>query len=106
MFIRRLVHCVMTATAAAFFLSGCSVDSSQIRLANGVYDYEWKQAGAFGENGSTPSSNAKKARSIAHITDSFPAPLEPARGSFFPLTAARLSLGSFSESKHSKTDYI
>jgi hypothetical protein len=102
MFIRRLIHCVVTI-AGLFFLTGCSVDSSQIRFGN---VYEWKQAEAYGESGSAPSSNSKRARSIAHITDNFPTPVEQARGSFFPLTAAHLSLGSFSESKHSKTDYI
>ncbi len=85
-----------------FFLSGCSVDSSQIRFGN---VYEWKQAEEFGEDSLASSANSKKARSIAHITDNFPAPLEQTSGSFFPLTAARLSLGSFSESKRS-TDYI
>ena len=102
MFIRRFMNCVMMATVGAFFLAGCSVDSSQIRLGN---VYEWKQAEVYGEN-SFASSNSRCARSIAHITDNFPAPMEQASSAFFPLTAARLSLGSFAESETSDTDYL
>lgn len=93
----------MATMISAFFLSGCSVDSSQIRFGN---IYEWKQAEEYGEGGFSSSSNSRRARSIAHITDNFPLPIEQPNAAFFPLTAARLSLGSFAESENPDTDYI
>ena len=102
MLIRRLLNFVIIS-ACLFFLTGCSVDSTQIRFAN---TYKWEQTKASERYSSVASSTSMKARSIAHITDSFPAPIEPTRGSFFPLTAARFTLGSFSEGKRSESDYI
>lgn len=99
----RLIRTIISGTAAALAMNGCSVESSQIKLAN---IYQWTQTEYSGSSGLASSSGSKSSTSLAHITDNFPVPIEQTKSSFFPLTAARLSLGSYAESENSETDYV
>lgn len=94
---------MLSAAVISLAVCGCSVESSQIKLAN---VYQWTQTEYSGSSGLASSGSSRSLSSLTHITDNFPVPVEQTKSSFFPLTAARLSLGSYAESENSETDYI
>ena len=77
-------------------LSGCAVDGSRINLAK-MYDWEEGNNAAF----STRRESPRPALDSLSYPD--PSPSDP---SFFPLTMASLSLGTFDEEEASDRDYV
>ena len=91
----RLIRTLFGNLGIALMINGCSVESSQIKLAN---IYQWTQTEHDSTSGLAPSG-IRSSTSLAHITDNFPVSVEQTKSSFFPLTAAHLSLGSYAESE-------
>ena len=98
----RLIRTLLGALGIMIMATGCSVESSQIKLAN---IYQWTQTEHDSSSG-LASSSSRSSTSLAHIMDNFPVSVEQTKSSYFPLTAAHLSLGSYAESEKPETDYV